>query len=193
MGPVRESLAKAVFELLCQHETLRAVALVRRELATGLKEAIAIVKEVRADCFTRVEGPGMSLSILGVGPLHDSVVSHLDYGPAMYDHVPQGTTVCAQPFELYAAPVDVVRRVCSALGVDDVADLNQHPLDGARVDFDALVWVLADYWSWDQTEAEEDCEGLRILARHGFRLFLRVDDWSISAQRLVPKEELPWG
>ena len=151
---------------------LAALAVIRRDLGVGLREA----QDLLDDCVAEIQGPDepfIEASVFAIGPFDASIADCLDYPGEYYQSVPDGATVVAWVLDAYTPS----RRklLAGALGID-VWDFNSHALDAGRFDFAALKELYS----------EEEVDDIRRLVAAGFELYFYPGNgkflWANGAQ-----------
>ena len=113
---------------------------------------------------------GMSAEILAIGPFSADIADALEYPADLYARTRPGVTVFAYLFSVMPGS-STSHTFAGHLGVDDAWDFNQHKIDPARVDLDALRAFLATLH--DSADYLPDVERFVRLRDKRFDFFFR--------------------
>ena len=85
---------------------------------------------------------GMSAEIIAIGPFSADIADALEYPADLYARTRPGVIVFAYLFSMMPGS-SASQALAAQFGIDDAWDFNQHNIDPARVDLDALRGFLS--------------------------------------------------
>jgi hypothetical protein len=113
---------------------------------------------------------GMAASILAIGPFSREVVHALPYSTSHYAQTREGVRVIAKDL-FQVSGNDASQRLAACLGISDAWDFNQHQVDSARVDLDAIRVLLEHLGG--ATEYWRDFKHFPLLREAGFEFYFQ--------------------
>lgn len=109
---------------------------------------------------------GMAASILAIGPFSREIIHALPYSTSHYAETRLNVRVIATNL-FQVSGNDASRQLAACLGISDAWDFNQHPIDPANVDLEAIRAFLDPHEYW------RDFKHFPLLVEAGFEFYFQ--------------------